>query len=431
MKTKKYILESTKYFIRSYPFIKKYINEIEDLYQLNEIDLRERNEKSFLKLFQEAYDKSQFYHQLYVSSGIRKEDIQSISDLSKLPIVTKEMIRENANKILIKPQFLVKSACTSGSTGTPLKIYESLHTIWKEQAYTYCARKRNGFTFGQPLVSLRGNLDKRITHLKVHLNNTLYLSSYNINSSTIFLYYQLINEHAPKAIEGYPSSLYSLALFCKEAKIKLNIPITFTSSETLLDFQRELIESQLNTEIFDNYGMTEKAVYLQEDHRHNGYYELPGYSINEYHKDGLICTSLINDSFPLIRYQTGDIASLTEQPSGHPLNIVQRIEGRKDDVIICKDGTQIQQLSFILKGINNVKCTQMIQDENGFLNIRIVPDAGFEESDKNHIEQNVKNRIGGNNIDFIISIISEKDIIYTKRGKFKYLINKRDSYKRL
>ena len=96
-------------------------------------------------------------------------------------------------------------------------------------------------------------------HLKVHVSNTLYLSSYCINKDTVKNYYDLIIRHKPVAIEGYPSSLYTLALCMSEAGLKLDIPVAFTSNETLLDYQRTLIEKQLGTEIYDNYGMTEQT----------------------------------------------------------------------------------------------------------------------------------------------------------------------------
>lgn len=424
-----YIKETLKYILRSYPIIFRYINEIEGLYTLNEKDLNSRNEKLFIRIFNLAYDKSPFYHKLYSEAGIKKEDIKSIDDLKKLPIITKEIVKENADLMMTVPKWMLLPAYTSGSTGSPLKFYQSWQSIWKEKAYTYCARKRNGYVMGQPLVSLRGNLDRRITHLKVHISNTLYLSSYNINKETIHLYYDLILKHNPIAIQGYPSSLYSLSLYLKDENLKLSIPVCFTSSESLLDFQRTLIQQQLGTEIFDNYGMTEHTIYLQEDRSHKGYYELPGYSINEYVDDGEICTSLINSEFPLIRYKSTDIIETLENIDNERLR-VKSIEGRKDDVIYCKDGSFIQQLSFVLKGVDNVKCTQMIQEKNGLLNIRVVPELDFSQKNIEQIENNVHERIGKDNIDFKISIISLADIIYTKRGKFKYLINMLDEFKR-
>lgn len=114
-----------------------------------------------------------------------------------------------------------------------------------------------------------------------------------------------------------------------------------------------MIEEQLGTELYDNYGMTEQTIYLQEAYDHNGYYEVPGYSINEYLEDGEICTSLINDSFPLIRYRSNDVIELADDEEKV---LIKSILGRKEDFIVCKDGTKIQRLDFLFKGVKNVKC---------------------------------------------------------------------------
>ena len=119
--------------------------------------------------------------------------------------------------MLTEPAWKLLKNHTSGTTGTPLLVYESWPSIWWEQAYFYCYRKRCGYIYGQPIVSLRGNLEKEDTYMKIHLSNTLYLSSYNINNKTIQTYYKQIVKHKPIAIEGYPSSLYAFILsfiFC-------------------------------------------------------------------------------------------------------------------------------------------------------------------------------------------------------------------------
>lgn len=419
LKLKKYLYETIKYALRSYYIIRPYIHQVEKLYTMSYEELNKRNNILFLKIFQEAYNKSPFYKRLYTSAGIQLEEITSIADIKKLPIVTKEMVKQYADQILIAPKWSVIKAKTSGTTGSPLKIYESWHSIWMSQAYLYYSRKKCGFTYGQPLVSLRGHLDKRITSLKIHINNTLYLSSYNINKEKVLFYYNKIKKFNPKAIEGYPSSLYSLAIFLRDLDLKLHIPITFTSSETLLDFQRKVIEEQLCTEIFDLYGMTEQTICLMEMNNHKGYYEMPGYSINEYLADGEICTSLINKKFPLIRYRSFDIIELLEDSS----HLIKRIEGRKEDYIYCKDGSLIKRLGFLFKNVNHVRLSQLIQEKDGTLSICIVPELGFGDIEKKQITQNLINRVGNNNLIFRIKLISEKDIQYTKRGKFKYIIN--------
>lgn len=423
MSIKKYLFETIKYALRSYPIIRPYIKEVDRLYTMNAEELKQRNEKRFLEIFRRAYDKSPFYHKLYTEEGIRKEDITCLEDIKKLPVITKDMVKKHADEMLTVPRWQVIRANTSGTTGTPLKIYESWPSIWWTQAYTYCSRKRDGFTYGQPLVSLRGHLNRNQTSLKIHLSNTLFLSSYNINSNTVEQYYKKIVMFQPIAIEGYPSSLYSLALFLKDAELELNIPITFTSSETLLDYQRDLIEERLGTEIYDRYSMTERTIFLVESHNHAGYYEAPGFSINEYIDDGEICTSLINDAFPMIRYRSNDIMEIEEATDENPQIVVKRVNGRKEDYLHCKDGSRIMRLDFIFKGVKHVKMSQLVQDKEGVLSVRVVPEKDFTDDDRNRIEQNIIARIGAGNIDFRIELITENEIQLTPRGKYKFIIN--------
>lgn len=420
---KKYLKETAKYLLRCYPVIRPYIKRVDAMYEMGNEELMNRNEKRFLYIFRRAYDKSPFYYRLYTEAGIKKEDIKCLEDIKKLPVITKDMVKKYAQEMLTVPKWQVMVGHTSGTTGTPLTVYSSWPSIWWNQAYTYSARLRNGFKYGQPLVSLRGNLDRNTMHMKVHVSNTLYLSSYCINKDTIKTYYDVIIKHNPVAIEGYPSSLYTLSLCMSEAGLKLDIPVAFTSSETLLDYQRILIEKQLGTEIYDNFGMTEQTIYLQEAFNHQGYYELPGYSINEYLEDGEICTSLTNEAFPLIRYRSNDIIELAELDAEHPQIMVKSVEGRKEDFLLCKDGGRIQRLDFIFKGVNHVRYGQLVQEKNGFLNVNIVPDFGFSKLDEKSIENNVIERIGKDNIDFKINQIRESDLVYTKRGKFKFLIH--------
>ena len=420
---KKYLKETAKYLLRCYPIIRPYVKRIDAMYEMSNEDLKKRNEERFLHIFRRAYDKSPFYHRLYSEAGIKKEDITCLDDIKKLPVITKDMVKKHAAEMLTVPKWQVMVGHTSGTTGTPLTVYSSWSSIWWNQAYTYSARLRNGFKYGQPLVSLRGNLDRNTMHMKVHVSNTLYLSSYCINKDTVKAYYDMIIQYQPVAIEGYPSSLYTLALCMKEAGLKLHIPVAFTSSETLLDYQRHLIEMQLGTEIYDNYGMTEQTIYLQEAFNHQGYYELPGYSINEYLEDGEICTSLTNEAFPLIRYRSNDVIEIAELNTDSPQTIVKSIEGRKEDFLICKDGSRVKRLGFIFKGVNHVKYGQLIQENNGFLNVNIVPDQGFTKLDEKTVENNVLGRIGKGNVDFKINLVKEADLVYTKRGKFKFLIH--------
>lgn len=420
----KYLKESIKYLLRSYPVIYPYVKEVERMYNMSHDELQGRNERVFLKIFRKAYTKSSFYHKLYTEAGVKLEDIKCLGDISKLPIVTKDMILHQSDALLTTSKWKLLKNRTSGTTGTPLTVFEDWKSIWKEQAYFYCYRKRCGYIYGQPLVSLRGNLGKKDTMMYVHISNTLYLSSYNINEQTVGAYYKGIEKRSPQAIEGYPSSLYNLALLLKDKGLYCNIPVCFTSSENLLDFQRQLIEERFQTKIFDHYGTTERTIRISESIKHDGYFEDPGYSINEYLKDRVVSTSLINSVFPLIRYQSSDVVILKENTKDERVSI-DRIQGRSGNCIKGKDGSIYNNaaLTFILTYSHNIRYAQFIQKKNGKVLLNIVPEAVFSSQNLDELKQMIDLKIGLSNLELEINLIKEQDLIYTTRNKYSYIIS--------
>lgn len=418
------IKNTAKYLLRSYPLISSSLSEVERRYALSVDESKMLDEEHFIKLFRKAYDESQFYRDLYTKHGISKDSIKSIDDIKKLPVITKDDIRLNAEKILIEAKWKAMKAYTSGTTGQSLYIYQDMASVWKEQAYLYHYRALCGFTYGESLVSMRGHLDSRQFSMKLPVGNILYLSSYQIKSENALRYRDAILEHKPKAIEGYPSSIYNLCCIFKEAGIKLDIPLCFTSSETLFDYQRRLFREVLGCETYDWYGCTEKTIALVETVNHDGYYELPGYSINEYMDDGVVTTSLINDCFPLIRYKVNDL--ILPKTDYVPLSVdspkIERLEGRTESYVIAKDGTIVGRLNFLFKDVENIKLAQIVQKEPGQITINIVPDGTWENAQADKIMKYVDERIGLNRIVCEVREVSDADIIYTARNKFNQVV---------
>lgn len=89
----KYLKETAKYLLRCPLIISPYVVEIEKMYGMTSDELNRRNEEVFLRIFRNAYRKSPFYHRLYTETGIGLEDIKSLTDMEKLPIITKEMVK--------------------------------------------------------------------------------------------------------------------------------------------------------------------------------------------------------------------------------------------------------------------------------------------------------------------------------------------------
>ncbi len=429
---KKYFKEIAKYILRSPFVIRKYTDEVERMYAMSSEELRQRNEARFLYIFRRAYTESPFYHRFYSEAGIKLEDIRGIDDLKKLPVLTKDMVKKHGKEMCIPGKRLINNH-TSGTTGSPLNVWESWEAIYWEQAYITTYRRHCGFEYGKNvLASLRGNLSKHETTMWVHVSKTLFLSSYNLNPDTTEEYYRELLHRKPKAIEGYPGALYTLACNLEKCGHTLNIPVCFTSSESVLDYQRMKIEKIFHTEVFDHYGTTERTIQLMEDFEHNGYFEQPGYSINEYVPDGEITTGLINDCFPLIRYHGNDVVKLKDdyifdvQKTTNAF--VESIEGRTVSFLYGKDGTAYNDaaLTFILKEGDSIKYAQFVQHKDGTIDLNIVPYADdIIESDYQHLLDLLDEKCGKGNLDIRINKVGEEQIIYSSRGKFSYVIREK------
>ena len=419
---KKYIEESLKYLLRTRLFIHKYVDEINVMYDMTSEELKARNERRFLEIFRKAYSKSKYYRGLCLAEGIKSiEEIRYLKDIVKLPILTKDILKAHGEELLTRPKWGLIKSHTSGTTGTPLTVFQDWASVWREQAYFVCYRKRCGYNYGEPMVSLRGNLGRSEISLKIHVSNTLFLSSYNINEQMAITYYRLIEHHHAKAIEGYPSSLYNLALVLRDKGFECHIPIAFTSSETLHDYQRALIEKVFNTQIYDHYGTTERSIRLEESFNHDGYFEDPGYGIEEYHDDYVISTSLINDVFPLIRYKTDDRIVLKSDTVKTKECFIDYIQGRNDDCLICKDGTKIVRLGFVTKDFDEIDKTQFVQKQKGDVEIRIVCSRTLSEEVKDKVKKNLEDRCGKGNMDVVVRQVDDNEIIYSSSLKFKYV----------
>ena len=425
-----YLKETFKYLLRCPLVISKYIKQVENLYTLSHDELHSYGEERFLKIFRKAWDKSSFYQQLCRLKGIGRNDIQHLEDIKRLPVLTKDMLKAHGTYLLTQCNLGLIKSHTSGTTGTPLTVYKDWPALWREQAYLYCYRKRCGYTYGEPLVSLRGNLSKAQLSLKVHVSNTLYLSSYNININTATRYFQLIKKHHPKAIEGYPSSLYSLALVFREKQLECHIPLAFTSSENLYDYQRDLIEKTFHTQVFDHYGATERTISLEEDFNHDGYFESPGYGIEEYYDDYIITTSLINDVFPLIRYRIEDRVVLKSDARSNEGDLVlgqgvKSLNGRAASFLVGKDGTMYgdASLTFIFRDTPEVQFAQFIQEKPGRVILNIVVGQSFDQDSRDRLLSNIDKKMGLSNMNVEIHEVDRQQLKYSSRGKLALIVS--------
>lgn len=194
----------------------------------------------------------------------------------------------------------------------------------------------HGYQLGDKVISIKGDLNKNEISRYDRALNTLHLSSYNLSQKNIKKYYQLIKDFAPKVVKAYPSFLQILSVELYKAGLNLHIPIAFTSSEVLHDFQRTIIEKVIHTKVFDWYGNSEQTIALAQVMK-DLYQDIPLYGHLEVKEKYIITTGFINKLFPLIRYQIDDIIKL-KCDSSCIRCCMSLILGRDNQYVILKNG---------------------------------------------------------------------------------------------
>lgn len=396
----------------------------------------------FMELFQYATEHVPYYRNLVNNGEIDRAKIKSISDIDKLPILSKEKVRKNTD-LFISDKFNKNdliSINTSGTTGKTMSIYVSKES--RRYAYAFFSRFKKwakidghgknitfaGRTFISPDCKSPPFWRKNII-----LNNYLF-SSYHLTQNNLRHYIDSLNKIRPLYIDSYPSALYTLAKYAKKNNQRVVSPkAIITSSETLLESQRELIQEVFKCKIYDQYGSAEQVVFVSQCEK-GKYHVNPEYGYIEcLNDDGepvatgepgkLVCTGFTNSAMPLIRYDIGDTAIFSDEvcSCGRHFPVIKKIIGRKDDVLIMEDGREVGRLDPVFKGLHSIKEAQIIQTDYANIILKIVPDEDFEKKDVNSVVLELKKRLGSN-VSVDVDIVEE--IKRTKSGKFRSVISK-------
>lgn len=121
--------------------------------------LKHDQEKQLKNLIKFSYENVPYYHNLFRSLGLSPEDIQTIEDLEKLPILTKDIIKKHWEEF--KPVNLSSmkyyNHATGGSTGTPMQYRLSKHDRFLGGALLYRGWGYGGYELGDRMVFLAGS----------------------------------------------------------------------------------------------------------------------------------------------------------------------------------------------------------------------------------------------------------------------------------
>jgi phenylacetate-CoA ligase len=230
---------------------------------------------------------------------------------------------------------------------------------------------------------------------------------------------------------GYPSGVYLLASYLVKNNITLRYPpkVTLTGSETLLAYQKETIEKAFDCEVFQFYGASEYCAAVSECENHSlhvdfeyGYVELLPLNNKPSCPRKMVCTGFINPVMPLIRYDIGDLATVSERicECGRQADIVERIDGRIESYIITPDGRQIGRLDFLFKKSDRIEEAQLIQDAHDHLTVKIVRSDNYSLKEEKSLLDEMRRYLGN---EIAIDFDYVKEIPRTSNGKFRQIIS--------
>ena len=303
-----------------------------------------------------VYENVRFYHDKMDEMGVRPEDINGIDDLSKLPFVTKDDLRDQYPYGLLGVPLkdCVRIQSTSGTTGRRVVAFYTQEDIdiWEE----CCARA---------IVAAGGTKDD-VCHVCYGyglftggpgLNGgshkvgclTLPMSSGNTDRQI-----QFMTDLGSTILCCTPSYAANLGEAVNERglKDKIKLKAGIFGAEPWTEQMRHNIEESLGIKAYDIYGLTEisgpgvsfeceeqAGMHIQEDHF---IAEIINPETGEVLPEGevgeLVFTCITKKAFPLLRYRTRDLCYLTRKPCscGRTHIRMHKPTGRSDDMMIVK-----------------------------------------------------------------------------------------------
>ncbi len=367
--------------------------------------------------------------------------LRSVEELGAIPILHKDHLRLAGRSAVAsdvsKEQLL--EIHTGGTTGKPLTIYCDRAVLQRNFAFFERFKEWAGIRPGMRIATFGGRIivphaQNRPPYWRRNLaNRALLLSSYHLSPTTVESYVERLASFRADMLEGYPSSLVPIARYVLQTgRTDIRPRAVITSSETLDREVRAMFERAFRCPVYDQYGSAEMTAFVAQC-EHGRYHASPEFGIVEVLRDDLtpaaagelgqiVATGFINPVMPLIRYATGDLAIRCEGgcPCGRAFPMLERIEGRRDDVIVTPEGRWVGRLDPIFKAVSSIYETRIVQDAVDHVRVEAVVDGEFTAEQEAVLYAELRHRLGPT---MRIDIARVSDLPRTASGKLRSVVN--------
>ncbi len=269
------------------------------------------------------------------------------SDITLFPVMNKRTLNENYDKIFVKSYADEKThkMHTSGSTGIPFTVIQNIEKRWRHIADLKYFGELAGYKDHDPMCYLRAK--PTATEKEQAEQNIWQLDITSLSEENLTKYYHIMVEKKCVALIAYPSTLETAVSFWmkKFPENQSAVKSIISTSETLTTETREKLASYFgkDVKIQARYSNTENGILGQETDTEGDYllnwasyyFEILKMDSDEPAVEGelgrIIVTDLYNKAFPMIRYDTGDVAKMVRPANAFPY--FTDLLGRRMDLI--------------------------------------------------------------------------------------------------
>lgn len=355
--------------------------------------------------------------------------------LEELPYLTKDIVREQGRRLLSERYAAreLHERRTGGSTGPSALFYYSQTALdWTAAvnlvALEWAGKRRHHVELHlasrfPDTFPWRDRVKERIKCLALNRHNAF---TADWEPPALETLWRQIRRVRPYLVQGHPSSLYALAVYLRATGRdgRGAVQVFESTGEVLDDKKRDTIAGAFGCRVVNRFGNAEFGVVAYEStERRDRQLQLfdcvvwPEQLEHESGRPELVLTGLLNDAMPLVRYRTGDLATVTATDSGFVLG---EVTGRVHDVVQIGQRRYpthyLQDLFDRIGGIDEFQIEP--RPEQPLLLRLVVPDAGRRELVAQQIRQWWTDEVAIEFADF--SGLARSGW----RGKFRYVVER-------
>ena len=395
-------------------------------------------------LLQSAAAGTAYYRELFRRVGFDPAAVTAVSDLQRLPFLTKSLIRQNTEAMKHAEARGLARFNTGGSSGEPLIFFIGKERVSHDVAAKWRATRWWGVDIGDRETVVWGSpielgAQDRVRWVRDKLLRTQLLPAFEMSEAKLDGFITAIRAQRPRMLFGYPSALTYIAQHAEKKGVEMNdlgIKVAFVTSERLYDEQRATIGRVFGCRVANGYGGRDAGFIAHECPAGNMHLTAEDIVVEIVDRDGrpvadgtpgeIVVTHLATRDFPFIRYRTGDVAVMdarTRCACGRSLPLLTEIQGRTTDFVVATDGTVMHGLAlvYVVRDLPGVQAFKIVQETLDRTTVQLVTDARFGLDSPALITQGFQRRLGPQ-VQVTLELVDR--ILPEKSGKYRYVISR-------